>query len=90
MSKLGNYKGGVKYMIKSEVKLTDKQKIYIADLIINWDSAGFLTDDSQLLSDYKKTLVIAFSGFGSNICDVFDIDFNKMTRDLNLDELIKD
>ena len=66
------------------MRLTDKQKMYIADLIIDWESAGFLTDD------YKKTLVIAFSEFGSNIYDVFDIDFNKMTRDLNLNELIND
>ena len=73
------------------MRLTDKQKIYIADLIIDWESAGFLTDDcSNLSKKHKKTLVIAFSEFGSTICDVFDIDFNKMTRDLNLDELIKD
>jgi hypothetical protein len=74
------------------MKISDEQKIYIADLFFNWQKSGFLNFEKL----GEKTLVVPLTDYGSKVFedDLFDsnfvdVDWKTMNRDLKLNKLLK-
>jgi hypothetical protein len=76
------------------MKISDEQKIYIADLFFDWQLSGFLNFEKS----GEQRLVVPFTKYGSKVFEAdlvgksnvaVDVDWKTMNRDLKLNKLLK-